>query len=209
VSPNHAAAKRQTGVSTELFKSGLMGGILPSAPQTRAQKVLDFGAAHAATIAHLQATFWGRLTVLDLISQADLINALLSDEEAVDQRAYLLEESFEPCFGQAYDVVLLWDFALYLSDENLGWLNDWLDTMLSFQGVAHGFVCHNATRSIAAKRWGILAQDQLEAESESGQVPYRHLRGVLSRTLSDFEIEKSVLMKDGRLEFVIRRKTTR
>ena len=197
---------RQSAVNTELFKSSLMAGILPGSDQTRPQKILDFGAAHASTIAYLQANFWGRLTVLDLISQAHQINGLLSDDEATEQRAEVLEESFEPCFGQAYDLVLLWDFALYLSDANLKWLNDWLDNMLTFDGVAHGFVCHNATRSLAVKRWGIAGADQLEADTEFVELPYRHLRGALSRGLPAFEIDKSVLMKDGRLEFAIRRR---
>lgn len=197
---------RQSTVIAERFKSGLMAAILPRANQTRPQKILDFGAAHSSTIACLQAVFWGRLTVLDVISRAREINGLLSDEEALDQLARVLEDSFEPCIGQAYDLVLLWDFALYFSESNLAWLNDWLDAMLSYDGVAHGFVCHNATRSLRAKRWGIADLDQLEAEEESEDLPYRHLRGVLSRTLIDFEIDKSVLLKDGRLEFVIRRR---
>lgn len=201
---------RQSAVNNELFKSSLMAGVLPSAAhQTRAQKILDFGAAHASTIAYLQANFWGRLTVLDLISRAKQINTLLSDDEATEQRAQLLEESFEPCLGQAYDLVLMWDFALYLNDSNLNWLNDWLDTMLTYDGVAHGFVCHNATRSLEAKRWGIAGSEQLEAEAGVSDLPYRHLRGALSRGLSDFEIDKSVLMKDGRLEFVIKRRQAR
>jgi hypothetical protein len=205
VSPNHAAAMRQSAVNTELFKSTLIAGVLPDCDSTRPRKILDFGEAHASTIAHLQRTFWGRLTVLDLISQAPEINALLSDDEASEQRAAVLEDSFEPCIGQAYDLVLMWDFALYLSDSNLNWLNDWLDAMLTYDGVAHGFVCHNATRGLVAKRWGIVGLDQLEAESGSAELPYRHLRGALSRGLPDFQIDKSVLMKDGRLEFVIRR----
>ena len=184
-----------------------MGGVLPSAThQTRSQKILDFGAAQASTIAYLQSHFWGRLTVLDIISQANQINTLLSDDEATEQRAEVLEESFEPCFGQAYDLVLMWDFALYLRDINLKWLNDWLDTMLTYDGVAHGFVCHNATRSLEAKRWGMAGPEQLEAEAGFGELPYRHLRGTLSRGLPNFEIDKSVLLKDGRLEFVIKRR---
>lgn len=198
---------RLSTVNTELFKSSLIAGVLPSAThQTRSQKILDFGAAHASTIDYLQSNFWGRLTVLDLISQAHQINTLLSNDEAAEQRAELLEVSFEPCFGQAYDLVLMWDFALYLSDPNLNWLNDWLDTMLAYDGVAHGFVCHNATRSLEAKRWGIAGAEQLEAEGGDCELPYRHLRGALSRGLPDFEIDKSVLMKDGRLEFVIKRR---
>lgn len=183
-----------------------MAATLPRTNQTRPQKILDFGAAHGATIAYLQSNFWGRLTVLDLIGRAPEINALLSDEEAAEQRTLALEDCFEPCIGQAYDLVLMWDFPLYFQDTNLKWLNDWLDTMLTYDGAAHGFVCHNATRSLEVKRWGIASSDQLEAEVGTGELPYRHLRGVLSRYLPNFEIDKSVLMKDGRLEFVIRRR---
>ncbi len=206
MSPNHAAAMRHPSVNTELFKSSLISSVMPEPSQTRPQKILDFGAAHASTIAYLQSSFWGRLTVLDLISQAVEINALLSDEEATEQRVKVLEDSFEPCIGQAYDLVLMWDFALYLSEANLNWLNDWLDAILTYDGVAHGFLCHNATRSMATKRWGIAGRDQLEAELGLSVLPYRHLRGALSRCLPDFAIDKSVLMKDGRLEFVIRRR---
>jgi hypothetical protein len=196
---------RQSAVNTEFFKSTLIAGVLPDCESTRPRKILDFGEALASTIAHLQRTFWGRLTVLDLISQASEINALLSDDEASEQRAAVLEDSFEPCIGQAYDLVLMWDFAFYLIDSNINWLNDCFYSMLNYDGVAHGFVCHNATRGLVAKRWGIAGPDQLEAESASAELPYRHLRGALSRGLPDFQIDKSVLMKDGRLEFVIRR----
>ena len=81
---------RQSAVNTELFKSTLIAGVLPDCDSTRPRKILDFGEAQASTIAHLQRTFWGRLTVLDLISQAPEINALLSDDEASEQRAAVL-----------------------------------------------------------------------------------------------------------------------
>jgi hypothetical protein len=185
----------------------LLGNIIPEgATQTRPAKILDFGAINSSTIDALRPFFWGRLTVLDAIYGASELERLLSDPEDEVNLALYLEDLFAPAIGQAYDLVLLWDFAASLSDANLPWLDRWLDSFVTEGGYAHGFICHNPTRKIEKKGWGLHSKTELTSKLIHGFVPHQHLRNQFSRHLRNFVIEKSVLLKDGRLEVLLKRR---
>lgn len=191
-----------------LVTSVLIDTVLPIHHQERPAKILEFGSGHSDTIDFLQQSFWGRYTILSAIDDASEINQLLSQEEVSPvERDDRILETLEPALGQAYDLVLLWDFAAYFSESNLSWLDRLLDQFVTDSGAVHGFLCHNTTRHLLAKHWGVHDREHLICEDRSGVLPYQHQRLKFTRNLSSFAIEKSVLLKDGRLEVVLRRKS--
>ena len=190
-----------------VLTSSLLGGALPEGiSQTRPAKILDFGGISSDTIDALQTFFWGRLTVLDAIDSGAHLNDLLNDPDSERERSSVLEALFAPAIGQAYDLVLLWDFAGFFCEANLPWLNTWLDALVTQNGYVHGFLCHNSTRKIERKKWGIHSKSELSCNPLEGLVTYQHLRNQFSRHVRSFVIEKSVLLKDGRLEVLLKRK---
>ena len=190
-----------------VLTSSLLGGALPEGTsQTRPAKILDFGGISSDTIDALQAFFWGRLTILDAIDSAAHLNDLLNDPDSDRERSNFLEELFAPAIGQAYDLVLLWDFAGFFCEANLPWLDTWLEALVTQNGYVHGFLCHNSTRKIERKEWGIHSKSELSCKPLEGFVTYQHLRNQFSRYIRSFVIEKSVLLKDGRLEVLLKRK---
>ena len=192
-----------------LVTSVLIDTVLPIHHPERPSKILEFGSGHSDTIDFLQQSFWGRYTILSAIDDASDINQLLSQEEVSSvERDNRILETLEPAFGQAYDLVLLWDFAAYFSESNLSWLDSLLDQFVTDSSAVHGFLCHNTTRHLFAKHWGVHDRTHLICEDRPGVIPYQHQRLKFMRNLSSFTIEKSVLLKDGRLEVVLRLKST-
>jgi hypothetical protein len=204
---NARAFHQNEPLEKSVLTSGLLAGALPEgASQTRPCKILDFGAISSDTVNALQTFFWGRLTVLDAVASGSRLNDLLNDPDADLERTRFLEELFSPAIGQAYDLVLLWDFAGFFCEANLPWLDTWLDALVTQNGHVHGFLCHNSTRKIERKEWGLHSQSELSCKTLSGFVTYQHLRNQFTRHLRSFVIEKSVLLKDGRLEVLLKRR---
>ena len=148
-----------------LVTSVLIDTVLPIHHPERPSKILEFGSGHSDTIDFLQQSFWGRYTILSAIDDASDINQLLSQEEVSSvERDNRILETLEPALGQAYDLVLLWDFAAYFSESNLSWLDRLLDQFVTDSGAVHGFLCHNTTRHLFAKHWGVHDRTHLICE---------------------------------------------
>jgi len=207
VSANARTIFQSEPMENRVIASTLLEGVLPEGSlQTRPAKILDFGSINSDTIGSLRRFFWGRLTILDAIEDGLELDRLLSDSDSESRLAGYLDDLFSPAIGQAYDLVFLWDFAGYINNANLHWLDAWLDSFVAEGGYAHGFICHNPTRKIERKNWGLHSKTELTSRLTHGFVPHQHLRNQFSRHLRNFVIEKSVLLKDGRLEVLLKRR---
>lgn len=104
-----------------------------------------------------------------------------------------------------FDLCLFWDLLNYLGEEAVRLLAEQLRPHIGAHTLAHGFGVHNARTPQRDARFSILAPDTLcvrdRPERLRGYAPLPQSR--LQAALACFEMKRSVLLADGRLELLL------
>ena len=107
--------------------------------------------------------------------------------------------------GVIFDLCLFWDLFNYLGEEGVQLLAEHLRPHLAAHTLAHGFGVHNLRSPQRDGRFSILSADTLcvrdRPERLRGYAPLPQSR--LKAALGCFEMKRSVLLSDGRLEMLL------
>ncbi|MEH6549737.1 MAG: hypothetical protein V7711_12575 [Pseudomonadales bacterium] len=107
-----------------------------------------------------------------------------------------------------FDVCFFWDIFNYLDARAIAALDKVLRPYLHRSSRGHGFSLHNLKTPESNLSYGIRQLDTLSVRNRSFSLPNYapHSQAQLKSVLSSFNIDKSVLLADSRLELTLRAK---
>ena len=167
--------------------------------------VLDLGAARSANIG-LFRHFRVRLYLADAGGGLMELSAL-SDPERLRRRA----ETLLPRMTQEpVDLVLCWDLLNYLGREAMTALMTAIARRCRPGALAHGFIVSSRPRMPRDPgAFDVLADDRVlrVGPTEPERPAPRYTAWDLDRCMPDYVVDRSVLLQDGRQEYLMRLRT--
>ena len=112
--------------------------------------------------------------------------------------------------GTQFDRCLFWDIFNYLDAQAVGALMDTLRPYFAPGALAHCFAVHNARSPQRDCKYSIVSASRLKLRPRSASLPgyAPHPQGKLKELLHGFEVKRSVLLADSRLELLLRAKAS-
>ena len=164
--------------------------------------VLDLGQATASTVQFFNQ-FKCRLNFVDLFSADFVVNP--QDEATHEELVAEFQAAINLPAGSRLDICLFWDFFTYLDGPALRAFIEALDPFIDSNTRGHSLGVLNARNGLAYCEYGIQNMDCLHQTNRKGsQLPiYPHSQRDLNSLLNYFEIDKSRLMPDGRVEYFL------
>ena len=170
--------------------------------------VLNIGLAAAATV-ELFSSFKCKLIFVDLFSDivseeslsSEINNDKLTHQQLVENFTTALKLQPET----KIDICLFWDFFNYLDGTLLKAFIEALHPHISESSCGYGLGVLNGRRQLPNYEYGIKRLDTLSQCPRDGvQKPvYPHSQRDLNNLLGYFDIDKSRLMPDGRVEYLL------
>lgn len=110
-----------------------------------------------------------------------------------------------------FDLCLFWDLFNFLDSDALKALLAVLQPYLKPNAVAHAFSVHNRKLPQINHTYGIKQMDTLKVRNRRSTPPgyAPHSQRELTALLGYFQVERSVLLPDSRLELLLHRRHTR
>ena len=167
--------------------------------------VLNIGAALPETIRFF-ANYRCKLYITDLLAEFPLSADSLSDESELQ---FKLRNEIADIFsipdGVIFDIVFFWESLNYLGKEKISALMEVLRPHLHNNSKGHCFAAHNPESAEAQIIYGIQDTGHLSVRPRTGVSPtYQPLpQGRLVSLLEYFTLDRSVLMRDQRLELLL------
>ncbi len=117
----------------------------------------------------------------------------------------LMESALELPGGELFDVCLFWDLLNFLSRDAIATLASKLRPHLHPQSRGHCFAVHSLKTPAATEYYGIADSHHLSVRSRPDIPPgYQpHPQAELISRLKYFQVDRSVLMPDRRLELLL------
>jgi len=164
--------------------------------------VLDLGQATASTVQFFNQ-FKCRLNFVDLFSADFVMNP--QDEATHEELVAEFHAAINLPVGSRLDICLFWDFFTYLDGPALRAFIEALDPFVDSNTRGHSLGVLNARTGLPYCEYGIENMDSLHQTDKKGsQLPiYPHSQRDLNSLLNYFEIDKSRLMPDGRVEYFL------
>ena len=166
--------------------------------------VLDVGMAMAATVDFF-SQFKSKLLFVDLYSESFVkeIGEEISHQELVS----LFRQALNIRDNCTIDICLFWDFFNYLDGTLIKAFIEALQPYVGEHTRGFGLGALNSRCQLPNSRYGLMAEDTLTQcpRSDEQRPVYPHSQRDLKRYLDYFEINKSRLMSDGRVEYLITR----
>ena len=190
----------EAGLAT--LPSNLLAELFLRLPENRPLEVLDVGCGSSDTFAFFTGARC-RLHCAALYDEAvvrDLQNEATED---------VLREQFNAAFafarGTRFDICLFWDFLNYLDGPALRAFVEAIKPYVHPGTRSHGFGMLNAKVQLNNNHYGLRRRDLLSYRRRTEQqLPvYPHSQRELNQLLGYFGINKSRLMADGQLEFIL------
>ena len=191
------------GVIASSFKSTLFSALFDfeSLAEGQSLTVLDLGPAISVSVAFF-GQYKCRLHILDLFSEPFLAQQqALTDDELNNQ----LRGIFDFSKNTRFDVCLFWDLFNYLDKPAILALNHLLAPFLHLGTKAHCFGLLKANTRLSYQQYGILQPDSLKVAGRPDPAPvlYHHPQAELKGLLSSFNVSRTMLLGDGRLEMLL------
>ncbi len=175
--------------------------------------VLDVGLATPTTV-DLFSHFKCKLLFVDLYSLLPSLELLSggceeNQEDHQQPTHQQLVEQFTVALNldpqTKIDICLFWDFFNYLDGTLLRAFIDALEPFISHSTRGYGLGILNARRQLPNYCYGIKNLDELNQypRSEEQQPVYPHSQRDLNNLLGYFAVDKSRLMPDGRIEYIL------
>jgi hypothetical protein len=182
--------------------SNLLPLLFERLPEDRPLEVLDVGSGSGDTLAFFSglrsrvhfAALYDEAVVRDLQSEA-------TEDVLLEQFRHALSFAKGACF----DVCLYWDFLNYLDGPALRAFVEAIRPCVHIGTRSHGFGMLNAKTTLNNNHYGLRRRDLLSYRRRTEQqLPvYPHSQRELNQLLGYFGINKSRLMSDGQLEFIL------
>ena len=166
--------------------------------------VLNIGPALPETVEFF-SRFRCKLYFIDLFDDLPEMAARADEPGAAHQ---LLEESLQFPGDTRFDLCLFWDVFNFLSPEAIATLQENLRPHLHSNSLAHGFAVHNLRTEQSGKLYGIRELDELSVRPRPTLLPAYspYNQGQLEKLLHCFQVTRSVLLPNSRLELLLRAK---
>lgn len=174
--------------------------------------VLDVGLAMPATV-DLFSNFKCKLIFSDLYSQELLSGSCQQEIEHQEDHQQPTHNQLVEQFTAALsldpntkiDICLFWDFFNYLDGTLLKAFIEALHPYIGENSCGYGLGVLNARRQLPNFQYGIRQLNTLSQSprSEEQQPVYPHSQRDLNNLLGYFDIDKSRLMPDGRVEYLL------
>lgn len=164
--------------------------------------MLDVGPAFPETVKFF-SSFRCRLQFADLYSEPVVINGHDGlDYDALRRR---FEEAMGIAAGTRFDLCMLWDFPNYLDDVALRAFSAALKPHLHARSLAHAFAVRTTDTQLSNQWYGIDQPHLFTVRQPTArQVKfYPHSQAILINLLTCFDIDRGMLLPDGRLEVVM------
>ena len=199
-----ASATSQDYALCTTLHSNLAAAMFNSLQTDKRLVVLDVGMAMAATVDFF-SQFKSKLLFVDLYSEAFVaeINEEVSHQQLVTQfrQAFAIDDN---CI---IDICLFWDFFNYLDGTLIKAFIEALQPYVDEHTRGFGLGALNSRCQLPNSSYGLMTDDKLTQcpRSDEQRPVYPHSQRDLNSYLDYFEINKSRLMSDGRVEYLITR----
>lgn len=199
--PEHASG-------TDTLRSVLLGTLVAGLDPSHRLGIVDIGPARSATIAFFQQ-FRCRLYIEDAVAALTQRDTAQADEEDDAQRFAARRQTAlrAPPNGQI-DAVLCWDLFDYLSRPRLAALALHIAPWLRPGGYLHAFIAARPEIPDRPGRFAVLDETTISYTPTPGppRAAPRYHQIDLGRLMPQFAIERSVLLRNGLQEYLLRRR---
>ena len=201
--PASSASSTNDPTATPRHQSLLFPALCSKLPRDRCLNVLDVGPAFPETIRFF-SQFRCHLHFADLFSDPLVLRG--SSHLSGPDLQQALRDSLAIRPGTRFDLVLLWDFPNYVDDAALRAFDAVLRTCLHPRASGHGFACRTPDTRIRNQWYGIEEPHLFSIrEPREPQLRfYPHSQAILINLLTCFDIDRGMLLPDGRLEVALR-----
>lgn len=199
-----ASATSQDYALCTMLHSNLAAAMFDSLQTDKRLVVLDVGMAMAATVDFF-SQFKSKLLFVDLYSEACVSEIIedVSHQQLVAQfrQALAIDDN---C---TIDICLFWDFFNYLDGTLIKAFIEALQPYVDEHTRGFGLGALNSRCQLPNSCYGLMAEDKLTQcpRSDEQRPVYPHSQRDLNSHLDYFRINKSRLMSDGRVEYLITR----
>lgn len=185
----------------EVFAAPLLAGCLGRLESGERLEVLDLGPPRAGNVDYL-SRYRCRLGIADALAELPALGA--ADAAGSPDIEAILPESL---FAGA-QLVLCWDVLDYLPEQGIRMLGNHLRNLARPGTELHALVAYGTSR-VATRPTGYeLVADGLRrppsGADDPGRTPRRISSGELQRLLPDWQLERSVLLRNGLQEYLFR-----
>lgn len=186
----------------DILHSNLLAELFRSQRPDQRLMVLDFGYASPATVAFFNQ-FKCRLDFIDIYSQEFIVDA--DNEDSHEELVKKFTQAINLDAGCKLDICLFWDFFNYLDGPALKALMAALEPNIDEYSRGHSLGLLNARNQLPYNSYGIHSSARLIQSQREGEQPliYAHSQRELNSLLDYWEIDKSRLMPDGRVEYIL------
>jgi hypothetical protein len=202
VTPRSATSQDYALCST--LASNLVAATFDSLQPDKRLVVLDVGMAMAATVDFF-SHFKSKLLFVDLYSEAFV--AEISEDVSHEHLVAQFQKALDIPDDCIIDVCLFWDFFNYLDGTLIRAFMEALQPYVAEHTRGFGLGALNSRCQLPNSCYGLMAEDKLTQcpRSDEQRPVYPHSQRDLNTYLDYFEINKSRLMSDGRVEYLITR----
>lgn len=181
--------------------SKLLSPLFAQIEMDRRLTVLHIGPALPETVEFF-SNYWCKLVFVDLFSELPLVVDKDADISLQQHIAGLLALPPE----MRCDICLFWDFFNFLDRETISAFLEALRPNLHAGSLAHGFAVYNLKSPQDGQLYSIRASDTFSIRNRAALLPgfAPHPQSRLKNMLSCFNLERSVMLSDGRLELLLR-----
>lgn len=164
--------------------------------------VLDIGYASSSTVNFFNQ-FKCRLNFLDL--QGSDFLATQPENASHEELVAYFHNGLNLQPGVMVDLCLFWDFFSYLDAASVKAFIEALDPHVDRYTRGYSLGLHNARYQLPHCRYGLDTTTSITQKPAPGEQPavYPHNQRDLTQLLGYFEIDKSRLMSDGRIEYIM------
>ncbi|MEP4146250.1 MAG: hypothetical protein ABJL54_03455 [Halioglobus sp.] len=184
----------------ERQSSQLLPDLFESVAEDQCITVLHLGPVLPETMEYF-SSFRCKLHVNDLFAELPL-SFKPGDELTVQERMSSLVSFPE---DTRFDVCLFWDLLNYLDQDGVVALMQCLRPHLATTAMAHAFTVHNIRSPQRDCRFGIVSDSEIVLRPRHHKVPEYapHSQGKLKEWLDGFDVKRSVLLAQSRLEILL------
>lgn len=188
------------------MQSKLLSHLFTAPRSSEVLTVLDVGSAMPDTVEFF-SEYRCRLYFLDLFSESFLQHQSEMEEEEL-RRAMIGALTIPK--GTRLDVCLLWDFPNYLDKRTLALFFELITPYLHPSTRAHCFGTLNGKTASTDRQYGLESTESLSVRGRretAASACYPHSQSEIRDLAPQLEINRGVLLSDGRLEMLLTVKT--
>jgi hypothetical protein len=199
VSPKKSASRG----GKEPFSSPLFREVMAQFDGTTRHVILEPGSTSSGILALLH----GKRCRIFVANAAKALSALSEKSQDAEFLSREVEALFISAGAEKVDTVLCWDLFNYLSLPLMKAFTAYLADIMTPSGVVHAYI-HSADTNMAQhpQRFSVLGEDKvvrLDHDPAVRETP-RYSYGELEKHAVDMHVERSVLLRNGMQEYLLR-----